>query len=357
VEATLTASGTIVPKNEQVISSPFDTRLLAVLVPPGAAVRRGDALVRLDVGEAQLAFDKLAEQVTLKQVEIQSESITSRQTLADLSTQRDISRLDVESDSLAVERNRALVDKGVIAADDLRAALTKLEKSRLERRRLDDMVVRSAEAAEARVHQLELQRSILCKERDEAARQLELATARADRDGVLTWVLQDEGATVRRGDVVARVADLDAFRVEARVPDVRATSLSPGLAVHVAMGDTLLDGQVARVLPEVENGAITVLVDLLQGSHPGLRPNRRVDVHLVTARTAWALRVGRGPVLRSATGDAVFVVRGDALVRTRVRLGIAGFAEQEVLEGLVEGDEVVISDMSDYAHVQEIKLR
>jgi hypothetical protein len=40
-----------------------------------------------------------------------------------------------------------------------------------------------------------------------------------------------------------------------------------------------------------------------------------------------------------------------------VRLGIAGFAEQEVLEGLVEGDEVVISDMSDYAHVQEIKLR
>jgi len=357
VEATLTASGTIVPEHEQVVSSPLDTRLLEVLVPAGSAVQRGDALVRLDTGEARLVFDKLNEQIALKHVESQSESIASGQTLTDLETQRDIRKLEVESGLLAVERNQALFDKGIIAANDLRAARVELEKSRLELRRLEEMVIRCGQASAARIRKLDLERSILAKERDEAARQLDLATARADRDGVLTYVLQDEGASVRRGDVLARVADLGSFRVEARIPDVRTTSLATGMPVHVAMGDTLLDGQVARVLPEVENGAITVLIDLAQRTHPGLRPNRRVDVHLVTARTERTLRVARGPVVHSNAGDAVFVVRGATVVRTPVRLGIASFSEQEILQGLAEGDVVVISDMSDYAHVEEIKLR
>ncbi len=150
VEATLTASGTIVPENEQVVSSPLDTRLLEVLVPPGSAVKRGDALVRLDVGEATLVFDKLNEQIALKHVESQSESIASGQTLADLETQRDIRKLEVESGLLTVERNQALFDKGIIAANDLRAARMDLEKSRLELRRLEEMVIRSGQASEAR---------------------------------------------------------------------------------------------------------------------------------------------------------------------------------------------------------------
>jgi HlyD family secretion protein len=357
VESTLTASGTIVPEHEQVVSSPIDTRLLEVLVPPGSTVKRGDALVRLDVGETTLAFAKLEEQVELKHVESQSEGIANRQTLADLEAQRDIRKLEVKSGELTVERNQALFDKGIIAANDLRAASMELEKSRLELHRLEQLVLRAGEASEARIRKLELERSILGKERDEAARQLDLATARADRDGVVTYVLQDEGASVRRGDVLARVADLGSFRVEARIPDVRAASLTTGMQAHVAMGDTLLEGQVSRVLPEVQNGAITIVIDLVQRAHPGLRPNRSVDVHLVTARTERTLRVARGPVLHSGAGSAVFVVRGDSVVRTPVRLGIASFAAQEILEGLAEGDEVVISDMSDYAHVEEIKLR
>ncbi|HZM16615.1 MAG TPA: efflux RND transporter periplasmic adaptor subunit [Candidatus Krumholzibacteria bacterium] len=357
LEATVTASGTVVPEHEQVLSSPLDTRLLEVLVPPGTAVQQGQALVRLDVGEATLALEKLGEQIALKHVESQSESIATRQTLTDLQAQRDIRKLEVESASLTVERNQALFDKGIVSGNDLRAAQMELEKARLELRRLEENVQQTGRASAARLHKLELERSILGKERDEAARLLELATARADRDGVLTYVLQDEGASVHRGDVIARVADLGSFRIETRVPDVRATSLATGMAARVALGDTILDGQVSRILPEVENGTITVLVDLMQRTHAGLRPNRRVDVHLVTARTEGTLCVARGPVVRLGAGDVLFVVRGDAAVRTPVRLGIANFAQQEILEGLAEGDEVVISDMSEYAHVKEVKLR
>jgi HlyD family secretion protein len=107
----------------------------------------------------------------------------------------------------------------------------------------------------------------------------------------------------------------------------------------------------------VENGTIGLLVDLVQRDHPSLRPNRRVDVHLVTARSEGTLRVARGHIVHTDEGQAVFVVHGAVAIRTPVRLGISNFEHQEILEGLSEGDEVVLTDMSDYAGVREVKLK
>lgn len=357
LEATLTASGTVVPEKEQVLSCPVDTRLLEVLCQPGARVRQGDPVVRLDVSASRLDMERLDEQLALKRVEVQSESIATRQALVDLEAQRDIARLEVESSEIALERNQTLYEKGIVAENDVRAAQTARERARLELRRLEQSLLNTRRASAARLDKLGLERSILQKERDEAARLLELATARADRDGVLTWVLQDEGAAVQRGDALARIADLSSFRVEARIADLHGALLQSGMAARVGVGDTLLDGQVSRILPAVEDGTMTLLVDLVQAAHPSLRPNRRVDVHLVTSRSEGTLRVARGNVVHTGDGQAVFVVHGETAVRTPVRLGIASFEHQEVLDGLAEGDEVVISDMSDYASVREIKLR
>jgi len=69
----------------------------------------------------------------------------------------------------------------------------------------------------------------------------------------------------------------------------------------------------------------------------------------------------RSRLLRIASGTGraqqVFVVHGDRATRTRVQLGEVGADAVEVLEGLAEGDEVVISDMQDYERVKTVKLR
>jgi HlyD family secretion protein len=74
---------------------------------------------------------------------------------------------------------------------------------------------------------LALELGTLLRERDEAQRQVELGTARADRTGVVTWAVAEEGAVVRRGDVLARVADLRSFRVETTHSDVHARTVAP----------------------------------------------------------------------------------------------------------------------------------
>jgi HlyD family secretion protein len=77
----------------------------------------------------------------------------------------------------------------------------------------------------------------------------------------------------------------------------------------------------------------------------------------VTDRRAAALRVRRGPFATAAGRQDVFVVRGDKAVRTSVRLGLASFEYVEAVEGLFAGDEVIVSEMRDYAHLNEVRLK
>lgn len=357
LEATLTASGTVVPEREHVISSPIETRVLEVLKTPGAVVTKGDPIFELDVNQSRLVVETLEEQIALKRNEAAREQIAAQQKILALEKQIEIKKLELESFEIALDRKQKLFDKGVVSEDDLRSARVDVKRARIELRQLEESVRWTREATDVQLEKLELERRIQEKERDQARRELLLATACSDHDGVLTWAIQNQGTTVRQGDVIARVADLSSFRVEARISDVHGPSLNPGLPARVQVGAEILDGTVRRVLPEVENGVLTVLVDLERSTHAALRPNLRVDVHLVTARKESTLRVKRGPYVRVDDGDAVFVVRGDAAVRTPVEFGIASFDHHEVLAGLVEGDEVIISDMSDYRRVKEVKIR
>jgi len=75
--------------------------------------------------------------------------------------------------------------------------------------------------------------------------------------------------------------------------------------------------------------------------------------YLNKART---LRVKRGPFADNDARQA-FVVRGDRAVRVPIRIGMAGADDVEVTSGVTEGDEIIISDMRDYMHLSEVRIK
>ena len=97
-------------------------------------------------------------------------------------------------------------------------------------------------------------------------------------------------------------------------------------------------------------------VALAEPSHPGLRPSLRTDVLVITDRKPRALRVKRGPFADNAARQA-FVIRGDRAVRVAIEIGLAGADDVEVVSGVAEGDEIIISDMKDYMHLAEVRIR
>lgn len=168
---------------------------------------------------------------------------------------------------------------------------------------------------------------------------------------------EEEGALVRPGDRLARVADLDRFRVDASISDLHSTRLHPGQAVRVRVGETTLDGAIEQVLPEVESGGLRFRVSLERADDPALKVNRRVEVLVVTRRLPGVLTVERGPFANGSGLQEVFVVVGNELRRRRVELGASGSHRLQVVQGLEEGDVVVISDLREQLGRERVALR
>ena len=357
VEAVITASGVVVPEVEEVVSSPVDARVLRILKRPGATIASGDRLLELDTSESALAVEKLNRDLSLKANAQERTRLDLERSLNDLDTQAKIKQLQLESYRSQLSRSRQLHKEGLLSDELLRQAeyaeaqaSIELEKILKER----DNVRRSNQAQLAG---LALEMTTVRKEVEDARRTLGLAALKADRRGVLTWALSEEGVTLHKGDVAARIADLSSFRVDATLSDVHAKRLTVGLPVRVMVGEESLSGVLSTILPKIENGVMRVQVTLDQKSHSALRSNLRVDALIVTGQRARALRIRKGPFADGEGRREVFVVRGNTAYRTTVELGLSGFDQFEVVQGLSAGDEVVISDMKDYAHLRELRVR
>ena len=304
-----------------------------------------------------LAVESLGQDLALKANQQARSKLALENTLSELNAQFEIKKLQLESARLAHERTKQLFAEGLTSAEELRRAEVAERQAGIELQRIEASRRNAQESTKTELAGLALELAKVEKAHQEARRVLGLATPTADRKGVVTWTLTEEGAAVRKGDIVARVADLSAFRVDASVSDAYASRLSAGLPVQVRIDDRVLDGRVTDVLPTVQNGVITVRVALKDPSHASLRPNLRVEVFIVTDHRDRALRVRKGSSTSGEGVQQVFVVRGDRAERTRVRFGIASFDYVEVAEGLAAGDEVVVSDMADYQHLSSIRIR
>ncbi|HSU83167.1 MAG TPA: HlyD family efflux transporter periplasmic adaptor subunit, partial [Thermoanaerobaculia bacterium] len=357
VEGIVEASGTVVPAFEGVISSPVEARVEKVLKRPGDLVKAGDPILALDTSAARLDLGKIEDQLAKKANEQQQLRITLEKSLNDLRGQIEAQKLDVEASGYRAEQNQKLRAEGLVSETTFKASEVEAKKARIQLAHLQESVEEARRSTAAQLQGVELDLATLRKERDDAQRLLDLATTRSDRSGVLTWVVPQEGTTVRRGDVIARIADLDSFRVEGTVSDVHSSSLHPGQPVRVKLDDQTLDGRLASIDPTIENGAVKFKVDLADPRNARLRNALRVDVLVVTDVRANALRVPKGPFAQGGQTEEVFVVQGDHAVRRRVRLGLTGDEFYEVLDGMAPGEVVIVSEMKDYTHLEKVDLK
>jgi HlyD family secretion protein len=357
IEATLSANGTVVPRIEQVVSSPVEARVTRIGRHAGDRVRTGDEILTLDTAATRLDVERLAQRVTQKESERDQLRLRLEETIAALTSQIEQKRLDVEILHYNADQKTKLQSAGLVAEQEALSAKAAARKSDIELRQLEEALVRARRSRDAQLSSSETDLNVARRERGESERQLQLAMLRADRDGVLTWVVPEEGATVRRGDILARIADLSSYRVAATISDVHAASLSAGQRTYVKLDDKRsIAGTISSIDPRIENGVVKFYVELDAPAHPSLRNNLRVDVLVVTGVRNGVLAVQRGSLNQTDAGTA-FVVRGDELVRVPVRFGLAGDDRIEIVEGLAAGDEVVISNMSDYSGVKQLRVK
>ncbi|MCP4723389.1 MAG: efflux RND transporter periplasmic adaptor subunit [bacterium] len=357
IDATINGSGTVVPEFEQVLTSPVTTTVLKILENPGAELQPGQRILELDLKEFTNSSNSLNEQITLKTNQREKLKLDFQKRELDMNSQIEIKKLNLDVLKSRAEQQDNLFKVGGTSREKLDQA--KLEESiaRIELDRLQRSLTLDEETHKNQLSTFDTEIKLLRQDREEIERQLKFAEIRSDRHGVLTSTITDQGANITKGEVVAKIADFTSFKIEGIISDIHASKIGLGQPVIVKIGDTTLDGKVTGIMPTITNGQVSFYVGLENKSHSELKSNLRVDVYVVTARKSNVLRVKNGPFASGEGLRDVFVLRGEKAYKIKARLGLSNFDYFEVVEGLSEGEEVIITDMSSYSDVDEIKIK
>ncbi len=358
VTETIRANGAIIPEFEQVLTSPMSTTVISILKQPGDLLQIGDALLVLDTREMTLALDKLQEQILIQRNLKEKIQVDLDIELNELESRLKTAKLQLEVDETRYEAHRTLLAQGIVSTEKMQEYKMVVEIGRIEVNRVERSMENAVKLSRNRLNALDLEISMLEKETTNIQRQIELAETKADRDGVLTWIVPEAGAALRQGEVFARIADLSSYRVKATISDIHTSRLKVGLPVVIDINDeTNLSGTVAGILPRIENGIITFLADIDDKSHSLLRPNLQADIYIVTSKKKNVVRIKKGPFAQGYGIHDVFVIRGDRAVKTEATFGIASHEYYEIVDGIAEGEEVVISDMTDHKNAEELMIK
>jgi HlyD family secretion protein len=355
-------NGTLVPETIVWVPTISSGRVEKIRVLPGAAVKADTILVELANPEVeQAAFDaewqlKGAEsELSNLRVQLQTQRLNLQAAVASVNANYNSAKLDLEVDE-------ELAKNGLIPQLTLRQSRAKAEELskllEIEQQRL----LISAEAAEsqiavqsARVEQL---RALLQLRRN----QVESLKITAGIDGVLqklgdTSTLQI-GQQLPPGANVARVANPARLKAEIKIYETQAKDVVLGQRAQIDTRNGVVAGSVVRIDPAVQNG--TVLVDVaLEGPLPrGARPDLSVEGIIELDLLENVLHVGK-PVHGSADSTVgIFRVtaNGKTAERTQVKLGRSSVSTVEIIDGLNLGDEVVLSDMTQWDAYDRIRL-
>ncbi|UCD63114.1 MAG: HlyD family efflux transporter periplasmic adaptor subunit [Candidatus Zixiibacteriota bacterium] len=356
VEATVSASGVVVPEFEQLITSPVSSTIEQVFIRPGDTVKTGEQILRLNKELLDISLKKLQDELEIQKNKKEQLTLKLERTEIELKSAYEIKDLQTKFVQSQYDRVKHLYDIGGATEEDLDRAALNVQIARSELQQLAKQIDNQQASLRADLKGLDLEISIQANRVGEVERQLQLAETRAGLDGVVTWVNDNIGQTVAPGDALARVADLGSFRIEARISDAHAAKLVVGGPVKVRIGNGDFRGHISSVQPSVQEGVISFLVQLDQKSDPALRPNLRTDVYVITSCRDSVVRVENGPFYTGTVDQEVFVVRGDHAVRRIVNIGASNFDWVEIDGDIVPGDEVIISDMRDYRHMDEVEI-
>ena len=358
IESTITASGIVVPEFEEIKTSPVQSSIKELYKIIGDNVSEGDSILSLDTRMTVYELEKLEDELSIKRNNVNQVKLQLGKDLLDLKTQYEIKKLQVLDMTTELETQKYLNTIGGGTQERTEKAELTLKISRLELEQIRQSIQYMEKTMQANLLGLNLEISIQQKKVDELKYKLNHSTIKTDKQGIITWINNQVGKNINPGDELVKISDLQSYRVTGSISDIHAGQLGIGKKVIVRLNDdTDLRGEVINISPSVSGNNINFIIGLENKNHPLLRPNLKVDVFVITSFIERVLRIKNGPFYNGGVKQAVFVIQGNELISRQVSFGYSNVDFIEINSGLMNSEEVVISDMSDYERYKRLRLK
>jgi HlyD family secretion protein len=357
-------NGTLVPEEIIWIPTLNAGRVKGILVLPGALVKADTVLVELSNPEvSQAAFDAEwqlkaaeAELINLK-VQLATQRLNQQALVASAEANYNNGKLDFEV-------NDELAKAGLIPSLTLKQSKTKADELakllEIEQERLTisaDATTAQLAVQEAKVAQLHAQLQL-------KRNQVEALKIRAGIDGVLQKLGDSTASTLQAGQQlapganVARVANPAKLKAEIKVSETQAKDITFDQKAYVDTRNGVIPGHVIRMDPSAQNGTRTVDIALDGPLPKGAVPELSVDGTIELERLDDVLYVERGVNAQPESMVGIFKIinGGNEAVRVPVKFGRTSVSTIEVVEGLQVGDQIILSDMSNYDAHERVRV-
>ena len=356
IDVSVGASGKVVPAFEEIINSPINSRILEVYKKGGDSVEIGTPILRLDLLSAETDYKKQLDEVQMNELKLEQLRIQNRSKLSEMEMQLKVSRMELNRKAVELRNEQYLDSLGAGTTDKVRQVELDYNVSKLKLEEDEQKFINEQATADADLKVKELELNIARKTLAETKRTLDDARIKAPRKAILTYVNTEIGAQVAQGEKVAIVSDLSHFKIEGEIADTYGDRIAAGSRAVVKVGKEELAGTVTDVTPLSKNGVMSFSVRLEQDNHKRLRSGLKTDVYVLTAVKDSVMRIANGSYYVGPGEYELFVRSGNELLKRKVQLGDSNYELVEVVGGLKPGDQVVVSDMSNYKNKRKIKM-
>lgn len=350
--------GTLVPEQIRWITTNVEGRVEEIKLLPGVEVDADSVILRLsnpelqqEMEDAELALRAAEAQYENLKVQLESDLLGQRAEAARIRAEFEEARLQAEADEELYGEN---------LIPEINVKRSRLRRDQLEQRDEieQERLAKASETTQARLaaQRAELQqRRALYQLRQE---QVESLNVTPGIDGVLQQVPVEVGQRVGPGDNLARVAKPDTLKAELRIPETQAKDLVIGQPASIDTRNGVVEGRVTRIDPAVQEGTVTVDVALTGDLPRGARPDLSVDGTIEIERLPDVLYTGRPAYGQPESTIQLFKIvdEGERALRVPVTLGKSSVNTIEIVQGLEEGDRVILSDVSRWDGHDRLRL-
>jgi HlyD family secretion protein len=352
--------GSLVPTQESVRQIPAETEATVVRIHmlPGSQVKADTVLVEMSNPQVEQAAIDAGLQLKATEAEYRSLRVRLESDLMNQKAGAATVGADHAQAQRQAETDKALYDLGVISGLSYKASkgkadeLTTRNDLESERLKANQNAIESQMAQEqAKVDQMRTLAQLKQK-------QLDALRVRAGIDGVLVDLPLQVGQHVLPGAMLAKIVQPNHLMATLKVAETQARDVQIDEPASIDTHNGVVAGTVMRVDPAVQNGTVTVDVKLTGDLPKGARPDLSIDGTIDLERLENVLYVGRPALGQENTTISLFKLRtdGQEAVRVPVKVGRASVNSIQVIEGLKEGDAVILSDMSRWDNTDRIRL-
>ncbi|MFY9674376.1 MAG: HlyD family efflux transporter periplasmic adaptor subunit [Terriglobales bacterium] len=353
-------TGSLVPSQEAVRQIPAETEATVVRIRmlPGSQVKSDSILLEMSNPQAeQAAIDA---DLQLKAAEAEYQSLRVKLD-SDLKSQQ-AAAATVHADDATAQRqaktDKALYDLGVISGLAYKSSQEKADELTTRQNLTTDMLTANQRAIATQMAQEQAKVDQMRTLAQLKQKQLDALKVRAGIDGILVDLPLQVGQHVLPGTMLAKVVEPDHLMATVKIAETQARDVQIGEAAAIDTHNGVIAGTVMRVDPAVQNGTVTVDVKLTGELPKGARPDLSVDGTIDLERMDDVLYVGRPAFGQESSTISLFKLSSDGgtAVRVPVKVGRASVNSIQVIEGLREGDTVILSDMSRWDNTDRVRL-